>query len=69
MGLIEFLFLVVIVVLIGWVAIYALDTLAPGHPAIINRIIWLVVVLIIIWTLVTATGLIAYDPPLPRFRR
>jgi hypothetical protein len=64
MGLIELLLYIVVVVLIGWLAIWVLSQLTPGHPAIIDRIIWVVVVLIIVLVLVRAFGIV--DPPIPR---
>ena len=66
MGLIELLIYVVVVVLIGWLAIWVLGQLAPGHPGIIDNIIWVVVVLIVVLVLVRAFGIV--DPPVPRLR-
>jgi hypothetical protein len=66
MGLLELLIYVVVVVLIGWVAIWVLGQLAPGHPGIIDNIIWVVVVLIILLVVVRALGV--YDPQIPRLR-
>lgn len=68
MGLIEFLIYVVIVVLVGWVAVWVLGRLAPGHPAIIDNIIWVVVVLLIVLMLAQAVGLMGHDPQIPRLR-
>lgn len=66
MGLIELLITVVVIVLLGWLAIWVLGQLAPGHPAVIDRIIWVVVVLIVVLVLVRAFGIV--DPPVPRLR-
>ena len=66
MGLIELLIYIVVVVAIGWLAIWVLGQIAPGHPAVIDRIIWVVVVLIIVLVLVRAFGIV--DPPVPRLR-
>ena len=60
MGLIELLIYIVVVVLIGWLAIWVLGQLAPGHPAVIDKIIWVVVVLIVVLVLVRAFGIV--DP-------
>ena len=68
MGLIEFLVFAVVVAIVGWVAVFVLGKLAPGHPGIIDNIIWVVVVLVILLTLVRAMGLMAYDPQIPRVR-
>ncbi|HXJ74205.1 MAG TPA: hypothetical protein VNM37_15250 [Candidatus Dormibacteraeota bacterium] len=66
MGLIELLLYIVVVALIGWLAIWVLGQLAPGHPGIIDNIIWVVVVLLIVLVLVRAFGIL--DPPVPRLR-
>jgi len=55
--MIGLLLYVVIVVLIGWVAVWVLGQLAPGHPALIDNIIWVVVVLIVLLVLARAFGL------------
>ena len=68
MGLIEFLVFAVVVVIIGWVAVFVLGKLAPGHPGIIDNIIWCVVVLVVLLTLVQAMGLMGHDPQIPRVR-
>ena len=64
MGLIELLIYIIVVVCIGWLAIWVLGQLAAGHPPIIDRSIWVVVVLIVV--LVRAFGLV--DPQVPRLR-
>jgi uncharacterized membrane protein YeaQ/YmgE (transglycosylase-associated protein family) len=66
MGLIELLLYIVVVALIGWLAIWVLGQLAPGHPGIIDNIIWVVVVLLIVLVLVRAFGIT--DPSVPRLR-
>jgi hypothetical protein len=68
LGVVEFFIIAVVVVLLGWLAIYAIGTLAPGHPAMIDNIIWFVVVLVIIVMLLQALGLTGYDPRIPRVR-
>ena len=68
MGIVEFFILCVVVVLIGWLAIFTLGKLAPGHPAMVDNIIWFVVVLIILVTLINAMGLVHYDPQIPKIR-
>jgi hypothetical protein len=62
--MIALLLYVVVVVLIGWVAVWVLGMLAPGHPAIIDNIIWVVVVLMCI--LVVARALGVGDVAVPR---
>jgi len=48
---------VVLVVLIGWLAVWVLGQLAPGHPGIIDNIIWVVVVLVVVLVLARAFGI------------
>lgn len=55
---------VVLVVLIGWLAIWILGKLAPGHPPIIDNIVWVVIVLVIVLVLARAFGI--GDVPVPR---
>ena len=40
----DLLIYVVIVTLLGYLAIWVLDTLAPNHPKIIDGLIWVIVV-------------------------
>ena len=68
MGIAEFFILAVVVVLLGWLAIFAMGQLAPGHPATIDKIIWFVVIIVILITLLNAMGLLGYDPRIPRLR-
>lgn len=62
--MLSLLIYVVFVVLIGWLALWVLGRLAPGHPPIIDNIIWVVVVLVIFITLIRAFGV--SDVPVPR---
>ena len=55
---------VVLIVLIGWLAIWVLARLAPGHPAIIDNIIWVVIVLVVVLVVARAFGV--GDVPVPR---
>ena len=54
--MIGLLIYVVVVVLLGYLAVWVLSKLAPGHPGIIDNIIWVVVVLIIVLVLLRAFG-------------
>jgi hypothetical protein len=65
MGIIEFLIIVVVVVFACWLAVYAIGYIAPGHPAIIDKIIWGVAILIILVLLLQATGILAHDVRIP----
>jgi hypothetical protein len=67
-GVIEFFLIVIACVVLAWLAVWALGFLAPGHPAMIDHIIWGVAVLIIVVTLARAMGLLGYDPQIPRLR-
>jgi len=61
------LFLYIIVAaLLGYLAIWILSRLAPGHPPIIDNIIWVVVVLFVVLLVARAIGLV--DIPVPRLR-
>ena len=61
------LFLYIIVVaLLGYLAIWVLGKLAPGHPGIIDSIIWVVVVLFVVLLVARAVGLT--DIAVPRLR-
>jgi hypothetical protein len=64
--MIELLITIVVVVLLGWLAIWVLGQVAQPHPAIIDNIIWVVVVLIIVLVVVRAFGIV--DPAVPRLR-
>ena len=68
MGLIEFIIFCLIVCAIGWIGVWLLGYFVPGHPAIVDKIIWGLVIIMIILKLVQATGLMSYDPQIPRIR-
>ena len=68
MGVIELFVYIAVVVMIGWVCVWGLGQLAPGHPGIIDNIIWFLVVLMIIFAVADATGLVGRDPQIPRLR-
>ena len=56
--MIEFGIAIVILALIGWILNAALDHLAPGHPAVLNHLIWAVVVIIALAKFLALIGLI-----------
>ena len=66
--MIELLIYIVVVVLIGYAAVWLLSKLAPGHPSIIDNIIWVVVVICVVVVLLQAFGLAHFDPQVPRLR-
>lgn len=64
--MISLLLTVVVVALLGWLAVWVLGRLAPGHPSIIDNIVWVVVVLFVVLVVARALGLT--DIPVPRLR-
>lgn len=67
MSVIALFVYIVIVALLGYLATWVLGTLAPGHPPIIDGVIWVIVVLVILVVLASAFGLGA-GPMVPRLR-
>jgi len=57
---------IVVAVLLGYLTIWVAGKLAPGHPAIIDNIIWVVVVLFVVLLVANAVGLT--DLAVPRLR-
>lgn len=68
MGVIEYFVFVLVVAFVAYVAVFALDHLAPGHPPLFNSLIWFVAALIVLLTLARAMGLAGVDPQIPRLR-
>jgi hypothetical protein len=66
MPVITLLIYIVLVALLGFLAVWVLGKLAPGHPAIIDNVIWVIVVLIIVLQVLTAFGLLGSGPLVPR---
>lgn len=67
MSVVALFIYIVLVALLGYLAVWVLGKLAPGHPGIIDNIIWVIVVLVIIVVLVQAFGL-GGGPMVPRLR-
>ncbi len=65
MGIVEFFLLCVIVVLLAALAVWVMGYFAPAHPLLIDRLVWGVAIVIIIFALVQATGLLGHDPRIP----
>jgi hypothetical protein len=63
-GLVSVLIYIAVLVLIAYLVIWVIGTLAPGHPAIIDNIIWVIVVLLCVLTLLQFVG----GMPIPRLR-
>ncbi len=68
MGLFYFLGLVVVVVLVCAAALWVIDYLAPSHPAIIDKGVWVLAVVILALILAQALGLLSHDVPIPKVR-
>ena len=68
MGLFYFLGLVVLVVLVCAAALWVIGQLAPNHPPIIDRGVWVLCVIILVLILAQAMGLLSHDVPIPRVR-
>lgn len=64
--MVSLLFTIVVVVILCAVAVWVMGQLAPGHPAIIDSAIWVVCVLIVLFVLLSAFGLV--NMPVPRLR-
>jgi hypothetical protein len=49
-------------------AVWVLGKLAPGHPAMLDNVIWVIVVLVIVLEVLQAFGLLGAGPVVPRLR-
>jgi hypothetical protein len=65
-GLVAFLVFAIIVCVIAYAAVWLLGYLAPGHPGVIDRVIWVLAVVIIVWKLLAAMGVLGHDIMIPR---
>jgi hypothetical protein len=68
MGLFEFLLFVVVVVLAVAAAVWVIGYLAPDHPKVIDKGLWVLAVVIVLLVLARALGLFGHDPQIPRIR-
>jgi hypothetical protein len=68
MPVITLLIYIVLVALLGFLAVWVLGKLAPGHPAMIDNVIWVIVVLVIVLEVLSAFGLLGAGPLVPRLR-
>lgn len=68
MGLFAFLITAVVVIFLCWLAVYAAGYLAPGHPAIVDKLLWGIGIMIILVLFLQATGLLSHDVMIPRLR-
>jgi hypothetical protein len=65
MGLFEFLLIVILIVVLAALTVWVIGQIAPGTPALVLRIVWAVAVLVILFILAQATGILRYDPRIP----
>ena len=65
MDFLQFILLCIITVAIAWTGVLLLGYFVPEHPPIIDKIIWVVCIVIILWTLINATGVSRYAPKIP----
>jgi hypothetical protein len=65
MGLVEFIIMCIIVVAIAWIGTWAISQI-PNCPPIVPKLIWIVAIMIILVTLIKATGILGHDPQIPR---
>lgn len=64
--MVHLLLTVVVIVLLCAAAVWVMGQLAPSHPPVIDKILWVVCVVLVVLVLVSAFGLI--DIPVPRLR-
>jgi hypothetical protein len=56
MGILEFGFFVIIAAVLGYVITVVLDWLAPGHPPVLNHLVWALVVLAVVVRFLSLLG-------------
>lgn len=56
---------IVVVALLGFLAVWVLGRLAPGHPGMVDNVIWVVVVILIVAMALQAFGVIGGGPMVP----
>jgi len=64
--MIQLLFTIVVIVLLCAAAVWILGQLAPSHPPIVDRLIWVLCVVLVVFVLIAAFGIV--DIPVPRLR-
>lgn len=57
MGLIEFGITVIVIALIAWVLNMVLNAVAPGHPPVMNQVIWAIAILIVLLKFLAVAGM------------
>lgn len=64
--MLSLLFTIIVIVLICWLAVWVMGQIAPGHPGIIDNLVWVLCVVLVVIVLAKAFGLA--DLPVPRLR-
>jgi hypothetical protein len=64
--MVSLLLTIVVIVLVCWAAVWVIGFLAPGHPAMLDRLIWVLRVVVVVLVLIQAFGIM--DVPVPRVR-
>ena len=64
--MIGLLLYIVVIVLICYLAVWVIGQLAPGHPVLIDKLIWVLCIVLVVLVLVNALGI--GDVPVPRLR-
>ncbi len=67
MGFIAFLILCFVVLVAAAIFVWAAGYFAPGHPAIVDKLVWGVAIFIILVVLLQATGILSHDVKIPSF--
>jgi hypothetical protein len=67
MGVIELLFYIVVICLFGAAASWVIRTYAAEYAGVGHKAILAIVVVSIVFLLLSAFGVIGYDPPVPQF--
>lgn len=65
MGFLAFGIFCFITLAMAWIIIWVLGYFLPGHPALVDKIIWGIALLMIVLKLLAVTGLMAHDPQIP----
>lgn len=65
MGFLAFGIFCLITLGIAYLIVWALGYFVPARPAIVDKVVWGVAVLIIVLKLLTVTGLLSHDPQIP----
>ena len=68
MGFLEFLLTVFVICVLAGVFTWAITTFVPSAPGWIIQLVWGLAVVLILVLILQATGLMNYDPKIPRVK-